>query len=432
MSAIASMPVRRWPERRRLILVTAALLFIGVFLIGEESGKTAVLYAVPVALVSLELGLSWGFAAAAISVAALALSTGAVGVIAGGVALACVGLVAGRFGDRMRDVQRRQQRLLSSGLVLAQLEAGGQLSEVLARRILELTGAQGARVELLSGEVAEAGEYSHRAEQARVAIDVRHEQYGSLSVSGVRPLAPEDRVSLQILALQTAVVAESRRLLERRAQLRELLNRQEAERHHVAHELHEDAAQMLAAALLSVGALERELDGSQRGPRLGELRVDIDSTLRSLRSLAASLRPPALELGLGAALEQLAEEARGRHLQEVAVSLDGLHDLNPETETMVYRVAQEALDVAGSGRTVLIEGRGADCRIEIVVEGLPMPIDPAQLAVLEARVELAGGTLSYGSGELRAVLPAFPGGAPCVKSGAELRLTTDGQAGRAL
>jgi signal transduction histidine kinase len=410
MSAIASLPVRRWPERRRLILATAAVLFVAVLVLGEASGKTEILYAVPVALVSLELGLSWGLAAAAISVGALALSTGAVGVIAGGVALACVGLVAGRFGDRMRDAQRRQQRLLSSGLVLAQLEAGGQLSEVLARRILELTGSQGARVELLSGEVAEAGDYSQHAEQARVAIDVRHEQYGSLSVSGARPLAPEDRVSLQILALQTAVVAESRRLLERRAQLRELLNRQEAERHHVAHELHDDAAQMLAAALLSVGALERELDGPQRDPRLGELRVEIDSTLRSLRSLAASLRPPALELGLSAALEQLAEDARGSHFEDVIVSLDGLHDLNPEAETMAYRVAQEALEVVGPGRRASIEGRGADGRIEIVLEGLRTPVDPAQLAVLQARVELAGGTLSYGSGELRAIIPAFLAG----------------------
>jgi signal transduction histidine kinase len=143
---------------------------------------------------------------------------------------------------------------------------------------------------------------------------------------------------------------------------------------------------------------------------LGELRVDIDSTLRTLRSLATSLRPQALELGLGAALEQLADEARGRNFQEVAVSLDGLHDLNAETETMVYRVAQEALEAVGSGRRASIEGRGADRRIEIVLQGLRMPIDPAVLAVLEARVELAGGTLSYGSGELRATVPASVAG----------------------
>lgn len=405
------------------MLLAAAVAFVVVFLAGEESGKTGLLYVVPVALLSLELGLAGGLASAALALGALALSPGAISVVAGGVAFLTVGAVAGRFGDRMRDAQRRQQRLLSSGLALAHLEVADELPEMLARSALELTGSQGTRVELLTGESAVAGA---PRDGVHIPIEVRDASYGSLWVSRSRPLTPEDRASLEILALQTAVAAESRRLLdaereraligaeleaartrlaERAGQLRELIARQEAERHLVAHELHDEAAQMLAAALLNLGALEREL-GS--GPRLGELRSDIHSTLNSLRALAASLRPPALELGLRTALERLAEDALSRGFSEVTVDLDGIDGLSDEADTMVYRVVQEALEAVGPARSASIQGNARHGQIVIDLHGLHSSIDPARLAVLKARLELAGGTLDDGPAGLRAVIPVLP------------------------
>jgi signal transduction histidine kinase len=97
-----------------------------------------------------------------------------------------------------------------------------------------------------------------------------------------------------------------------RHQLRELITRQEAERHHVADELHEQAAQTLAGVLLGLRALEREFESDLAAPKLGTLRSNVDSTLRTLRSLAVSLRPQVLQLGLQAALEAPAAEARDR------------------------------------------------------------------------------------------------------------------------
>lgn len=82
---------------------------------------------------------------------------------------------------------------------------------------------------------------------------------------------PEDHATLAILALQAAGAAESRRLLEsereraviraelqearghlaeRGGQLREVIQRQEAERHHVAYELREQSAQTLRVSVL--------------------------------------------------------------------------------------------------------------------------------------------------------------------------------------
>jgi signal transduction histidine kinase len=424
MSAIVSLPIRRWPERRHLVLVTAAVLLVAVLVVRASAvihtEAITALYAIPIALVALELGLLAGLAVALV---ALGLSFDASGTAVRSIAFLSIGAIAGRFGDRMRDAQHRQQLLLSSGLALAQLEVSDELSEVLAHRALELTGAHFARVELLSGQVAEAGS-DGTGDRVAIPIEMRGEPYGTLWASGRRPLAPEDCASLRILALQTAVAAESRRLLdaereraligaeladarthlaERAAQLHELITRQEAERHHVAHELHEEAAQMLAAALFSLAALERELGAS----RFNELRSDISSTLESLRALAASLRPPALELGLRTALERLAEDARRRDFGEVTIALDGLHGLSDEAETMVYRAVQEALDAVGPARSASVTGGGADGQIVIDVRGTCKPIDPARLAVLKARMELAGGTLIGAEAGLRAMIPVL-------------------------
>lgn len=63
-----AMMVRRGVERRPVVLVTAALLFIAVFLARQSSGDAeagiALLYVLPVALTALELGLVAGVAAA--------------------------------------------------------------------------------------------------------------------------------------------------------------------------------------------------------------------------------------------------------------------------------------------------------------------------------------------------------------------------------
>ena len=149
-------------------------------------------------------------------------------------------------------------------------------------------------------------------------------------------------MTLGILTLQAAVAAENQRLYqdareravlrielhdarshlaERGHQLRALITRQEAERHQVADELHEQAAQTLAGVLLGLRALERELESGLAAPKLGTLRSNVDSTLRTLRSLAVSLQPPVLRLGLQAALESLAAEARDHGCTEVTVAL---------------------------------------------------------------------------------------------------------------
>jgi hypothetical protein len=79
MSVAPALLVRRWPERRPVVLAAGALGLAAVAAIVQLSGDppVAVLYVLPVLLVALELGLAGGLAAAAIAMA-LALSGGAV------------------------------------------------------------------------------------------------------------------------------------------------------------------------------------------------------------------------------------------------------------------------------------------------------------------------------------------------------------------
>jgi signal transduction histidine kinase len=428
------LPVRGWIEARIVVLGAAAGLFATIFVLRQTSGDladtVALLYVIPISLVALELGLTAGVASAAFALGLVgvgALTThatlGVAGVLTRGAAYLAVGAVAGRFSDRMHNIQRRQSLLLESGLALANLTGAEDLPATLAHDARTLLGVSGTRVELIDRTPVESGVIEGSSE--RVPIETRGVRYGTLAVGAVRTISPEDRVTLGILTLQAAVAAENQRLYqdareravlrielhdarshlaERGHQLRALITRQEAERHQVADELHEQAAQTLAGVLLGLRALERELESGLATPKLGTLRSNVDSTLRTLRSLAVSLQPPVLGLGLQTALESLAAEARDRGCTEVTVALEGISDLSAEVETIIYRVVEEALDALGGARSVSVRADPAERELVIVLDGGARPIARERLAVLRARLELVGGTLSATANGLRAVI----------------------------
>jgi signal transduction histidine kinase len=157
--------------------------------------------------------------------------------------------------------------------------------------------------------------------------------------------------------------------------------------------------------LLGLGALERELASGLALPRLDALRFDIGSTLGSLRSLAVKLRPPALELGLQTALEQLADGARHRGFGEMNVAVREADGVSGEVETMVYRVVQETLDAVGAARSVSVGAQRHARELVIEVRGPRRAIAQERLAVLRARMELVGGTMAATDAELLAVIP---------------------------
>jgi signal transduction histidine kinase len=142
----------------------------------------------------------------------------------------------------------------------------------------------------------------------------------------------------------------TRRLRDSQRQRERLLQRaldaSEHERTVIAADLHDGVVQGLAGASYSLSALAERADseGLQDMARQASLTaLRLREWMRELRSLVVSIAPPKLhEEGLAAALSDVAATARSRG---VAVNLrvpDNLQ-LSPATESLVYRVAQEAV-----------------------------------------------------------------------------------------
>jgi len=119
---------------------------------------------------------------------------------------------------------------------------------------------------------------------------------------------------------------------------------QEAERHRIAQELHDEIGQGLTVVLLG---LERAV---RRAP--ADLAADLvliqetaRGSLDEVRQVARRLRPGVLEdLGLVSALNALATDLTTHHNIHVRRGFTpGLPALTPEAELVIYRVAQEAL-----------------------------------------------------------------------------------------
>jgi signal transduction histidine kinase len=430
---VSALPSRRWMERREIVALAGTVVLVIAFSVGRidpgAGGGVALLYVVSIGLWALEFGLLAGGLAGALAFALWSLDVhsdvDAIGVLTLGFAYLALGLIAGWFGTRMRDGQARQRRLLQSGLTLAHLGTGDDLAAVLGREARKLFPACSVQATLSRGADGGADPVVHDPAQARIAVTLRGTSYGALTIGRARRLSPDDRATLEILALQAAVAAENRELLERarehavvraelerarlsldeRAdQLRHLIDRQEAERDHVARELREQAAQTLAAVLWALGALGRELTAEATTDIIGELRCDIGSTLRSLRALAADLRPP-LELGLPAALERLADPARPTRFSEVAITPPVAERLDPEVQAIVYRVAEEALEAAGGAERLAVGTRDPGGELTVTVEGARRTIAPDRVAPIRARVELIGGTVMATESALVAVVP---------------------------
>ena len=189
---------------------------------------------------------------------------------------------------------------------------------------------------------------------------------------------------------------------ERREATRRVLAGQEAERLRIAQELHDQVGQELTAVLL---LLSRVLTRApeQLTSAVLEVQSAVRASLDDLRRIAIELRPEALDdLGLESALAVLCDRFAQRSGVEVAFQIaPPLPDLSPQTELVVYRVAQEALtNVArhsGSDRAEL-SFQAHDGQVVLTVrdhgtglEGGPAP--GSGMRGMRERAELVGGAL---------------------------------------
>ena len=130
-----------------------------------------------------------------------------------------------------------------------------------------------------------------------------------------------------------------------RTTVQRILGGQEQERQRLSRELHDETGQALTSILLGLKAIE-ETQGTDRfDAALAELRELVTVTLQDVRRLAVELRPKALDdFGLVPALERLTTtfaEQTGIETHLESRLAEGR--LPSETETVLYRVVQEAL-----------------------------------------------------------------------------------------
>lgn len=194
------------------------------------------------------------------------------------------------------------------------------------------------------------------------------------------PIRYRDRTEGAVVVLsdltEQRAMERSRRKTET---MRTIVDAQEAERHRIARDLHDNLGQRMSALRMRIESMTTEC---AEMPRIAKLIEQVQESAaridRDIGFLAWELKPTELEtLGLVDALRSFVRDWSLRHGIEsdfhadVPANEDGRPKLSPEVETNLYRIAQEALSNvqkhAGAGQVnVMIQQRGD--RLVLVVE----------------------------------------------------------------
>ena len=230
----------------------------------------------------------------------------------------------------------------------------------------------------------------------------------ALNPPGGREFSTDDERLLSSFATSAAsAVVTARSVTLEQVRAREAAT--EDERRRWARELHDAPLQGMGALRVALSAARRADDPAVWRAALDDAVSQLDDEIASMRGIIADVRPAALDqLGIGAALEALADRVHGRGT-EVDLKLDLDYEAGRsgsrhagELETTLYRIAQEAMTNAvkhaGTDRvTVEVTENGGYVTLRVRDEG--RGFDPGVhttglgLVGMRERVEALGGTL---------------------------------------
>ena len=167
---------------------------------------------------------------------------------------------------------------------------------------------------------------------------------------------------------------------------RQILQAQEDERHRLARDLHDEAAQALTSLLVRLRLLERAQDPVEAQAHVQELRELTAQALEEVRRVALDLRPTILDdLGLAPALEWRVDELNrndGLHATLWAAGLE--RRLPREVELTFYRVAQESLSNVvrhAQAQSVNVELAAGDGHLRLAITDDGCGFEPDAVAV---------------------------------------------------
>jgi signal transduction histidine kinase len=333
--------------------------------------------------------------------------------------------------DRSRvleTIAKRTRALVGAGSLLVLLHDGGR-HEVVAAAGECGTEPVGRYLTIESGGSAEA-----LSAIQGLGVDARAALLAPLSFRG-RPLgaivaldrieegpafyAEDERLLTAAAASAATAVATVQSVTEER--LRQSLRTTERERARWARELHDSILQGLGSRRVMLSSALKSRDPERLAAAVEEALGDMVRDIDELRGLITELRPATLDqLGLVAALEDLAERTEHGAGFKLTTDLEiDAERLDPELESVVYRLAQEALNNiakhADAG-SVGLQVRGAENRLDVLVSDDGKGFDPEAdrggfgLDGMRERVELVGGELQIesNSGSGTRVMASLP------------------------
>ena len=219
-------------------------------------------------------------------------------------------------------------------------------------------------------------------------------------------------VALSLICASWAVRASTglfRRLELQASQLTQMqyqfLETQENIARRFSHELHDELGQTLTAVKANLSALH---EPAEQKERLRDCRQLVDQAIKDVREMSQLLRPTILDdFGLEAALQALCDSFSVR--TGIAVSFESNFSgqrLRDETETHLFRIAQEALtNVARHSKatevSIRLARKGDDVTLKIHDNGSGFTFEERRsagglgLAGMETRARGCGGDVNF-------------------------------------
>jgi signal transduction histidine kinase len=187
-----------------------------------------------------------------------------------------------------------------------------------------------------------------------------------------------------------------------------MLEDQEATARRFSHELHDELGQSLTAIKTNLSALSAGGEAAHNRSRMADCLHLVNEAIGNVRQMSQLLRPTILDdFGLEAGLRWLAEGFATRTGIEVAVDSSYSGRLPDETETHLFRIAQEALtNIARHAEAhrvkISLTSSGTEIHLAVQDDGRGLSPTPSAgrglgLIGMRARARSAGGDVAVKS-----------------------------------
>jgi signal transduction histidine kinase len=324
-------------------------------------------------------------------------------------------------------VVKRARALVEARSLVVLLREGDDL--VLAAAAGQVTAGDFARVPVAgstSGEVLES-ERPRRIEDVDLQLRIPADRLGvtDASTALLVPLVyrgrslgvlaafdrltdddgftPEDEQVLRAFAASAATAVATAKTVEE-DRLRHSLAASEAERRRWARELHDETLQALGGLQVLLKSAARSSEVEILRTAVTDAADHVSREIENLRAIITELRPAALdELGLAPALTTLLKRVGSTSGLELNTDLSMDRRLDPDVETVAYRVVQEALanvvkHAHATHVMVSVVDSGDELRIAVADDGRGFDHDAPSSGFgvpgMRERVDLAGGRMA--------------------------------------